>query len=304
MYPKFLIFKLPNVSNKDALSIRKRLLCSVINKGNKELQHISKELSQSETFLTKQLSTFNFYILNRSIISHNKKSLQKSLNRQHKKLSSLRRNCSLPTFTSNETITSLTQYELSQEESDLFTTGLYFSIQPDKIRKSEIFTTFEKIHRSFINKLKSEETKNQIKAHLSYLANSYFYKYKPSPGILRRHCVLRNLRKNKDIVITKLDKGNGVVILDGKPYDNVIQEKNSDTSQFKKLDEDPSLKHESLLQRFSGKFKKTFFNENLYDKLYSSDSAPARIYGTFEVHKFPPVTHFLNFVRFFIYSYF
>ena len=72
----------------------------------------------------------------------------------------------------------------------------------------------EEIHRSFINNLKSEETKNQIKAHLSYLANSYFYNYKPFPRILRQHRVLRNLRKNKDIVTTKSDKGNGVVILD------------------------------------------------------------------------------------------
>ena len=37
VYPKFLIFKLPNASNKDALSIRKRLLPSAINKLNKEL---------------------------------------------------------------------------------------------------------------------------------------------------------------------------------------------------------------------------------------------------------------------------
>ena len=34
VYPGFLIFKLLNVSNKDALSIRKRLLCSA-NKRNK-----------------------------------------------------------------------------------------------------------------------------------------------------------------------------------------------------------------------------------------------------------------------------
>ena len=47
VYPKFLIFKLPNVSNKDALSVRKRLLRSAINKRNKELQHLSKELSLS-----------------------------------------------------------------------------------------------------------------------------------------------------------------------------------------------------------------------------------------------------------------
>ena len=63
------------------------------------------------------------------------------------------RDCNVPIFTVNETITNLMQYELSQEEYDLFKAGLYFSIHPDKIRKSEIVTTFEKIHRSFLNNL-------------------------------------------------------------------------------------------------------------------------------------------------------
>ena len=40
----------------------------------------------------------------------------------------------------------------------------------------------------------------------------------------------------------KPDKGNGVVILDRKLYDNAIQEIISDTSKFKKLNEDPNLK--------------------------------------------------------------
>ena len=140
--------------------------------------------------------------------------------------------------------------QLSQEESDLLKAGLYFSIQPDKIRKSEIFTTFEKIHCSFLNNLKSEETKSQIKVHLSYLANFYFYKYKPSPLTLRQHRILRNLRKNKDIVKTKPDKGNGVVILDQKFYNNAIEEIISATSKFEKLDEDPTLKRKASLQRF------------------------------------------------------
>ena len=195
VHPKFLIFKLPNVSNKDPLWIRKRLLRSTIIKRNTELLHLSKELSLSENFLSAQLSTIDFYILTKSITSHNKKSLEKSLYTQQKKLSSLTRDCNLPIFTANETITNLTQYKLSQEESDLLKAGLYFSIQPDKIQKSEIFTTFEKIHRSFLNNLKSEETKSQIKAHLSYLANIYFYNYKPSPRTLRHHRVLWNLKK-------------------------------------------------------------------------------------------------------------
>ena len=120
-----------------------------------------------------------------------------------------------------------------------------------------------------------------------YLANSYFYNYKPSPRILRQHRVLRNLRKNKDIVITKPDKGNGVVILDRKLYNNAIEEIISDTSKFEKLNEDPTLKREASLQRFLRKLKqKNFFNENEYDKLYPSGSAPARIYGTPKMHKF------------------
>ena len=79
VYPKFLIFKLPNVANKDAASIRKKLLRSTINKRNKELQHLSKDLSLSENFLS-----IDFYILTKSITSHNKKSLLKSLYTQQK----------------------------------------------------------------------------------------------------------------------------------------------------------------------------------------------------------------------------
>ena len=132
---------------------------------------------------------------------------------------------------------------MNYEEYDLLKAGLYFSIQPEKTRKSEIFTTFEKIHCSYINNLKFEDTKLQIKAHLSYLANSYFYNYKPSPRIIRQHRVLRNLRNI--IVITKPDKGNGIVILGRKLYDNAIQKIISDTLKFEKLSEDPTLKSEA-----------------------------------------------------------
>ena len=190
---------------------------------------------------------------------YNKKSLQKSLYSQQKKLSSLTRDCNLPIFTANKTITNLTQYKLSQEESDLLKAGIYFSVQPDKIRKSEIFATFEKIHHSFLKNLKSEETKSQIKAHLSYLANFYFHNYKPSPRILRQHCGLPNLRKNKDIVITKPNKGNEVVILDRKLYNKTIEEIISDTCKFEKLNEDPTLKREASLQHFLRKLKQKIF---------------------------------------------
>ena len=78
--------------------------------------------------------------------------------------------------------------------------------------------------------------------------------------MLRRHRVVRNLGKNKDIVITKPDKRNDVVILDRKLYNNAIEETISDTSKFEKLNEDPTLKPEASLQSFLHKLKqkKTF----------------------------------------------
>ena len=115
------------------------------------------------------------------------------------------------------------QSELSQKKSDLLKVCLCFLIQPDNIGKSEIFTTLDKICRSFLNNLKSEETKSQIKVHLSYLANSYFYNYKRFLRMLRQHRFLRGLRKNEDIIITKPDKENRVAIFDPKVYNKAIE---------------------------------------------------------------------------------
>ena len=231
---------------------------------------------------------------------YKKKSLQKSLYTQQKKLSPLTRDCSLPIFTTNETITNLTQYELSQEESDLLKAGLCFSIQPDKTRKSEIFATFEKIYCSFLNNLKSEETKSQIKVHLLDLANSYFYNYKSSPCILRQHRILRNLRKNKDIVIMKPDKGNGDVILDQKLYNKAIEEIISDTCKFGKLNEDPTMKREAALQCFLRKLKqKTFL---MKFNMISCILLVLLLLVSMVLLKCtnsPLVIHFLNFVRLF-----
>ena len=53
----------------------------------------------------------------------------------------------------------------------------------------------------------------------------------------------------------KPNKGNGVVILDWKLYNNAIQEIISDTSKLEKLNEDPTLELEALLERFSRKLK-------------------------------------------------
>ena len=58
------------------------------------------------------------------------------------------------------------------------------------------------------------------------------------------------LKKDKKIprkFLTKPDRGNGVVILDRKLYNNAIEHIISDTSKFEKLIENPTLKREASL---------------------------------------------------------
>ena len=110
--------------------------------------------------------------------------------------------------------------------------------------------------------------------------------------------------KNKDIIITKPDKGNGVVILDRILYDNAIQKITSDTSKFEKLNEDPTMKSEPSLQLYLRKLKqKTFltkmniiqFNENCILLVLLLLVSMAFLKCT----NFPLVIHFLNFIQLF-----
>ena len=269
VYPKFLIFKLPSVSNKDALSICKRLLHSAINKRNKELQHLSKKLSLTENPLSTQLSTTDFCILTKSITLYNKKLLKKLLHTQQKKYLHWR--------------------EIATWLYSQLTKLLLITPNLNYLRKNLIY--LKQVYTFQSNQIKFENPKSSLLLKRTS---------KPFPCILRQHRVLRNLRKNKDIVITKPGKGNRVVILDRKFYINTIEEIISDTSKFEKLNEDPTLNREASLERFLRKLKqKTFLmklnmiNCILLVLLLLTSMVLLRCINT------PLVIHFLNFVRLF-----
>ena len=76
-----------------------------------------------------------------------------------------------------------------------------------------MLTTFDFIHRAINKDLKDNRDAGEVKAKLSYLANSYVNSYKPTKNVLRKYRVLNKSRNNKDIFITKPDKGNGVAIV-------------------------------------------------------------------------------------------
>ena len=134
--------------------------------------------------------------------------------------------------------------------------------------------------------LKHEKDNGEIKSQLSYLASSYTNNYKPTKNTLEKHKILKKLRENNDIIITRPDKGNGIVILDRKDYIDMMHDIIKDSTKFKLLDNDMTLSRESKLKRFLLSLKKKgFFDKNDYDKIYPSGSSIARAYGLPKMHK-------------------
>lgn len=96
-----------------------------------------------------------------------------------KKLERLTRNTVLP-FTSNETITTISSYNLTMQQLDILKYGLTSSISSSRINKSAVFTCFELIHGTMVKHLKDRKETGKLVADLSHLANCFILAHPPT----------------------------------------------------------------------------------------------------------------------------
>ena len=79
------------------------------------------------------------------------------------------------------------------------------------------------IHHFLHEDLKNDADKPTLKAQLSHLADSYVHNYQPSRSTFIKHCILKKLGNDKEIVILRPDKGSGVVVLNRRDYEKSIE---------------------------------------------------------------------------------
>ena len=72
---------------------------------------------------------------------------------------------------------------------------------------------------------------------------------------MKKYEILKSVRSNKNIVIIRPDKGNGVVISDKTFYDEKILKLTDDVNKFKKVNGDPTLTTEVRLYFFKEQLK-------------------------------------------------
>ena len=99
--------------------------------------------------------------------------------------------------------------------------------------------------------------------------------------------IFKNLKEDNSIIITKPDKGRGVVILNRNDYTQKMLDILQDTSKFKEILINPMIfitKLEDRLNRLLRSIKDKI-SESTYKKLFASGSRPGILYGLPKIHK-------------------
>ena len=173
-----------------------------------------------------------------------------------KKISKL---CNIQPFGSSSSVANLSSYNLSPVEHRALSRGLEFGLTPASRDDYEFKTVFELFCRDLHIDSSDSSTATQVRSCLFNL-NKLFRKNnlkKLEKNLPKSEMSsLLNLAENNDLIIIKLDKGNGVVILDKKDYITKSLDILSDYTKFRILNNDTLDTNEYTLNRILRKLLK------------------------------------------------
>ena len=198
----------------------------------------------------------------------------------------------IPSFNKdNKIVFNFSNCVLSQREEFLLSLGLDFCLPNYKPSYSRFFLPLELLfHR--LRKLPFNVDLSKLQSELSHLAQKTFRTLSKqwTPFFTKEDFnVLKNLSENKDIIITRPDKGKGTVIMEKSDYltkmDNIL----NDDTKFLKLGKPEYatiFKVEDKINRFLKHLKDdNTISESTYQSLYSTGGSYGTLYGLPKVHK-------------------
>jgi hypothetical protein len=174
--------------------------------------------------------------------------------------------------------------------------GLDFNLPIYKPSFYKYFTSFEK----FMTTLKYcriapgtnfDILRDQVK-RIAYKTFYGFRSHKVFSPIFTKSdiSILKNLGRDKDLIVCAPDTGKGVVILNRKDYINKMDIILEDSTKFTKLrDTDPfseTIKNEDRINRCLTKLKKNeIITADQYARMYATGASPGILYGQPKIHK-------------------
>ena len=193
----------------------------------------------------------------------------------------------------DEHILNISSYELSFFQKLVLCRGLKFAL-PQKVSPIDVMATFEKAYWNIEPHLTSDDMKELTATTLRSVALDYINQkgLRPPKTLLK---AIEELRNRDDIVVTKPDKGSGVVVMDKSEYLRLLSEASiNDTSKFRPVDTQrpktrgrPVKYYHPLLQleKQIGAVISKVLPKPIADSIRPKGSRLAHLYGLPKTHK-------------------
>ena len=191
-------------------------------------------------------------------------------------------------------IQNLSDYVLSDTEEFVLGHGLNFCLPPKTVCKEQLFAEFESLWAQLQHhKACSVDTRNALKARLTDLAHSYSEsQIEKHDFMMQNECyqAIKSLRRNEKILITRPDKGSGVVILNKNDYVTKMENILNDASKFECLGPAATADRTSTIEtKLQNRLRELLNSEQLpkqvYDEVRPTGSQRPRMYGLPKTHK-------------------
>ena len=295
--PSFLEFKppkLPAYKTSNTKELHMKAVQYQLNEIKRETAKAVEMYCTTWLPIKAQLTCVESYCMFSLINKHAQKACAAKIERHNKKLFNLWRN---KNSRSPECIHNFSDKQITLDERNALHRGLKHHILPKRVNshdvKCNIENTVDKLCK-ITNTQTDLDFRDQVKIlTTSFLKKSALECKQRSNRSLHR--VLNSLKKDKSIKVCKLDKGNGVAIMQTEDYYRKLDKIVLDGTKFESMEFDVNC--DDLIQCKSAPwFKKeesikyyirTYLDAIVYDSRYlmPTGSGPGRLYGMAKVHK-------------------
>ena len=187
----------------------------------------------------------------------------------------------------------LTDKQLSEIETDVLCRGLMYGIPP-RLNREQVLAEFELgFQQSQDIPVKSEKESQTCKAKLGAIAEEFAETKVDKTGfhLNKQHMqAIKSLKQREEIIISRPDKGEGVVVMDRMEYQAKMSEILEDTSKFQCIGDselfDKTLQQERALQAYLLRAKKgNKIRKDVYDRIRPVGATCPVMYGVPKIHR-------------------
>jgi len=247
----------------------------------KEADAAREKLCQYEALLANEVSSYQLKLIQQLSISSTARPLSTIEERQKKKLQDLRARVECPETNQEDHVYNLSDRTLNNEEKEALGYGMKMC-WPQNACEVEIKTEAEALYR----KIRRSEPGDllEVKTKLLSLVNAITKTKTKVPRKIRKMMdTLKSLSKEEDLYISRLDKGNGVVLLNKSDYITKMEKILDDQTKFKEAKNTSDTlyinKEKQVNQSLLQLRKQGEISDKLYRQLRSTGCQPSRLYG-------------------------